>query len=231
MKGGTPALHLPYVCICRRGRTVGHASDSPGNDYTHYYKLESRSYRNAVSRKLDRYQQCARHGGAPLLAQLVEARIHRTEEHISVKPRHKTHPCLAGVLEIIPVIVMLKKPFDFLIVLLIALGPCSASRSLQQSADNSQDISIQAPAAQPVRSNIQLSAPGTSELLNAPAFAPTSEPLPAGVVSLAAKRNSNGAATANGQDDQQSFTYTTMPVHTSPASSSIRSALLKPRHA
>ena len=71
--------------------------------------------------------------------------------------------------------------------------------------------------AQAMRSDIQLSAPGSSKLLNAPAFAPTSDSLPAGVVSLAAKKNSNGAATASGQDDQQSFTYTTMPVHTSPA--------------
>ena len=112
---------------------------------------------------------------------------------------------------------MRKKPLELLLAVLVALSPCSASRFLQQSAEYIQDLSTQAPAAQPVRSDIQLSAPGNSKLLNAPAFAPASESLPAGVVSLAAKRDSNGAATANGQDNQQSFTYTTMPVHTSPA--------------
>lgn len=112
---------------------------------------------------------------------------------------------------------MRKKPLEYLLAVLVVLSPCSALRFLQQSAEYTQDLSTQAPAAQPVRSNIQLSAPGNSKLLNAPAFAPASEFLPAGVVSLAAKRNSNGAATANGQDDQQSFTYTTMPVDTSPA--------------
>ena len=126
---------------------------------------------------------------------------------------------------------MPKEPFRFLVVFLIALAPCLASRSLQQSAEYTQDLPTQAPAAQPVRSDIQLSAPGKSKLLNAPAFAPASDTLPAGVVSLAAKSNSNGAATANGQDDQQSFTYTTMPVHPSPASSIPRSALSKLLHA
>lgn len=178
---------------------------------------------------LEGNQQSVGHGDSTASMLARQAGICRTGKHVSVKSRHNSRPCLAGVLEIVSAIIMPKKSFNFLIVVLIALRPCSASRFLQQSAEYSQDISIQAPATQPVQSDIQLSAPGTSKLLNAPAFAPASEPLPAGVVSLAAKRNSNSAATANGQDGQQSFTYTTMPVHTSPSNSST-CALLKHLH-
>ena len=42
-------------------------------------------------------------------------------------------------------------------------------------------------------SNIQLNAPGTSNLLNAPALAPASGPLPAGTVSLQVKNGGDYA--------------------------------------
>lgn len=92
-----------------------------------------------------------------------------------------------------------------LALLLVASGNCSALRSLQQSGAAAQALTAQGPVA-PAKSNIQLNAPGTSNLLNAPALAPASGPLPAGVVSLAAKRNSNDAG------DGQTLAYTTVPV-------------------
>lgn len=102
-----------------------------------------------------------------------------------------------------------------LAVLLLAAGYCSASRSLQQA-----DAAAPAPAqvltaaqlpAEAAKSNIQINAPGDGTLLNAPALAPASAPLPAGVVSLAAKRNANTAAETEAQlaqDEAAPSTFT-----------------------
>lgn len=84
-----------------------------------------------------------------------------------------------------------------LVVLLTAAGPCSASRQLQQNdaaapAAAAPALTVEDPAATAV-SNIQLNAPGTSNLLNAPALAPASGPLPAGVVSLQVKNGGDYA--------------------------------------
>ena len=93
----------------------------------------------------------------------------------------------------------------FLVVLVTVAGPCSASRKLQQNdaaaglaavpAAAAASLEAELPAAAPatVVSNIQLNAPGTSDLLSAPALAPASGPLPAGIVSLQAK---NGGSVA-----------------------------------
>lgn len=106
-----------------------------------------------------------------------------------------------------------------LVLLLVAVSSCSSLRSLQQSRAASV-LQAQGPAA-PLTSNIQLNAPDRDNLLNAPALAPSSAPLPAGVVSLAAKRNSNTAAVADLQSTQQTFDTTTVPVrpfsYTAPA--------------
>ncbi len=96
-----------------------------------------------------------------------------------------------------------------LALLLLAISSCSALRSLQQSEPSSA-LSAQGPTAS-IKSNIQLNAPGTSNLLGAPILAPTSGPLPAGVVSLAAQRNRNSAAATDVQDTQ-AFASTTVPV-------------------
>ena len=57
-------LHLH---LQERERTVGHACDSPGTDYAHYYKLENRSYRErsntkSIKKSCERHQLHARHG-------------------------------------------------------------------------------------------------------------------------------------------------------------------------
>ena len=97
---------------------------------------------------------------------------------------------------------------------LLLIGSCCALRSLQQ---NEADVALlsQGPVAAE-KSNIQLNAPGTSNLLGAPALAPANGPLPAGIVSLTAKRNSNSAATADAQDTlqgtQQTYATITVPV-------------------
>lgn len=97
-----------------------------------------------------------------------------------------------------------------LVVLLVAISTSSALRSLQQNGAAS--VSAAQEPAVPVTSNIQLNAPGRSDLINAPALAPSSAPLPAGVVSLAAQRNSNSASVTDLQSPQQTFDTTTVPV-------------------
>ncbi len=97
-----------------------------------------------------------------------------------------------------------------LLLLVVAISTSSALRSLQQT-EAPPELPAQEPAAY-VTSNIQLNAPGRGTLLNAPALAPSSTPLPAGVVSLAVKRNSNNAAGTDSQTTQQTFDTTTVPV-------------------
>ena len=98
---------------------------------------------------------------------------------------------------------------------LLFVGSCCALRSLQQNEAYVPALFAQGPFAAE-KSNIQLNAPGTSNLLGAPALAPANGPLPAGIVSLAAKRNSNSAATTDDQDSlqatQQTYASTTVPV-------------------
>ena len=97
-----------------------------------------------------------------------------------------------------------------LFLLSVAISTSSALRSLQQT-EALPVYPAQGPAV-PVASNIQLNAPGRNNLLNAPALAPSLAPLPAGVVSLAVKRNSNSAAGAESQTNPQTFDTTTVPV-------------------
>lgn len=65
-------------------------------------------------------------------------------------------------------------------------------------------------------SNIQLNAPGTSNLLSAPALAPASGPLPAGIVSLQVKNGGSVAQQAARMNEQlakdQTTTETRIPV-------------------
>ena len=65
-------------------------------------------------------------------------------------------------------------------------------------------------------SHIQLNAPGTSDLLNAPVLAPASGPLPAGIVSLQAKNGGDYAQQAARLNEQlanaQAAPQTTIPV-------------------
>ncbi|CAL5223539.1 g6071 [Coccomyxa viridis] len=93
-----------------------------------------------------------------------------------------------------------------LFLLFVAISTSSALRSLQQN----DVFPAQGPAAL-ATSSIQLNAPGRGSLLNAPALAPSSAPLPAGVVSLAVKQNSNKAAGTDSQSNQQTFDTTTVP--------------------
>ena len=80
-------------------------------------------------------------------------------------------------------------------------------------------------AAASTVSNIQLNAPGKSNLLNAPALAPASGSLPADVVSLAAKQNANTANQATQVQDQlakaEATPETFIPVRSRPPSTLI----------
>jgi hypothetical protein len=97
---------------------------------------------------------------------------------------------------------------------LLFINSCYALRSLRQNGAYVPALSDQGPAAG--RPNIQLNAPGTSTLLSAPVVAPANAPIPGGTVSLAATRNTNGAAEFDDQDSlratQQSYASTTVPV-------------------
>ena len=95
-----------------------------------------------------------------------------------------------------------------LVILVCTAGPCLASRILHQSDAAAApavpaltaDLSAAAPAS--TVSNIQLNAPGTSNLLNAPALAPASGPLPAGIVSLQVKKGGDYAEKAAQMNEQ-----------------------------
>ena len=87
---------------------------------------------------------------------------------------------------------------------LIAQRPATAAvsnipLSARAAAPIAERLIAQGPAAVAV-SNIQLNAPGTGNLLSAPALAPAAAPLPAGIISLAAKKKSaNKAAQTEGE--------------------------------